>query len=336
MGRSLGVCVHCSSEEWNDGSGMHRTPIQTIVGLALIALAWPIAWQGWEPWSLHTFFPMWLGYILLIDGVVRWRTGTSLLSRSAPRFVALFLISAPGWWLFEAANSQLQNWEYQTSNPMPRWQFVIRATIAFSTVVPALFETAELYRSFSALRRPVHLLRIDLSRSGLMILVVTGIAMMIAAVLFPDRAYPLIWIGAFLTLDPINRLLGARSVSAEVAHNNWSNVLALFASGITCGFLWEMWNSRSMPRWVYEIPHIDMPKLFEMPLLGYGGYLPFALEVFAFYQLVCWLLTRQPDTFVLPAFEETSIAARTEAARPHRWTAISGRSYNPSGREHAD
>ena len=41
-----------------------------------------------------------------------------------------------------------------------------------------------------------------------------------------------------------------------------------------------------MPKWVYHIPYVGEPKLFEMPVLGYGGYLPFALEVYAVVQMV--------------------------------------------------
>jgi hypothetical protein len=47
-----------------------------------------------------------------------------------------------------------------------------------------------------------------------------------------------------------------------------------------------MWNVFSMPKWVYDVPFVDWLKLFEMPFLGYGGYLPFALEVFAAWSLL--------------------------------------------------
>jgi hypothetical protein len=47
-----------------------------------------------------------------------------------------------------------------------------------------------------------------------------------------------------------------------------------------------MWSVWSMPKWVYVVPVVGRPKLFEMPLLGYGGYLPFALEVFAVWSLL--------------------------------------------------
>jgi len=38
-----------------------------------------------------------------------------------------------------------------------------------------------------------------------------------------------------------------------------------------------MWNSGSMNKWLYEIPYVDAFDIFEMPLLGYAGYLPFGI-----------------------------------------------------------
>lgn len=43
------------------------------------------------------------------------------------------------------------------------------------------------------------------------------------------------------------------------------------------------------------MPYAGQAKLFEMPLLGYGGYLPFALEIYAFYHAIHTLVFRTPD-----------------------------------------
>jgi hypothetical protein len=57
-------------------------------------------------------------------------------------------------------------------------------------------------------------------------------------------------------------------------------------AALLCGLCWEMWNSRSMVHWEYAIPSVHGFKLFEMPLLGYAGYLPFGLECLAVVTLV--------------------------------------------------
>jgi hypothetical protein len=54
-------------------------------------------------------------------------------------------------------------------------------------------------------------------------------------------------------------------------------------------FFWEMWNFFSYPKWIYHVPWVSYLYIFEMPLLGYGGYLPFALELYAMYHLVAGL-----------------------------------------------
>jgi hypothetical protein len=38
-----------------------------------------------------------------------------------------------------------------------------------------------------------------------------------------------------------------------------------------------MWNYYSYAKWIYTIPYVQRFEIFEMPLLGYAGYLPFGL-----------------------------------------------------------
>ena len=52
-------------------------------------------------------------------------------------------------------------------------------------------------------------------------------------------------------------------------------------------FFWEMWNYYSYPKWIYHVAWGNWLHIFEMPLLGYGGYLPFAQELYALYHWVC-------------------------------------------------
>lgn len=273
-------------------------PPQLIAGLTLIAIAWPLAWSNLRPYSDYTFFPLWLGYILTVDGLVQRRTATSLLHRDPRRWALLFLASMPLWWLFEGLNLSVNNWNYDLPRDPSRWEYVALASLSFSTVVPAVFETAELYRSFPAFNRPRRWLRIAPSRYGLLAIVASGVVMTIMTFLFPRQAYPLVWLGVFFILDPLNQILGTNSISGQVSHRRWDTVWVLWAAGLTCGFFWEMWNIFSMPKWTYDIPYITGPKLFEMPLPGYSGYLPFALEIYVFYQTFHLLLFRTPDRYL--------------------------------------
>ncbi len=271
---------------------------QFVAGLLLIAVAWPLAWVGPTPFSWYTFFPLWLGYILTVDGITYWRSGDSLLARDGRRFAFLFLFSIPLWWLFEFANEFLRNWQYQLPRDYHPAVYAALASPSFSTVMPAIFVTAELWRTFPPFARVWRWIRISPSPGGLIAISGLGLAMFIASLAFPDVAFPLVWIGVFLFLHPINALTGGRSIAAQVAEGRWDTVLVLFMAGITCGFFWEMWNIYSMPKWVYDVPIAAGPKLFEMPLLGYGGYVPFALEIYAFYHLLHTILFRCRDGYL--------------------------------------
>src|SRR5687768_7801350 len=86
---------------------------QAVFGLLLVAISWRISWSGPEPARFHTFFPLWLGYILTVDAISLLISGSSLLHRAGWKSVGYFAISAPFWWIFEAANDVLGNWIYE-------------------------------------------------------------------------------------------------------------------------------------------------------------------------------------------------------------------------------
>ena len=256
------------------------------LGLALALMSWWMAWFGPAPFSHHTFFPLWLGYILTVDAVTERRSGSSLFARDRGRFALLFLFSIPLWWLFEFANRYLGNWRYLMPRQYSPLEYTLLASLAFSTVIPALFVTAELLRTLRPFARRRCWLHIAPGPRGLAVISLIGIALFWLSLAFPRYLFPLVWIGLFLALDPVNAWRGNPSIAAQVRVGRWDTVLVLFAAGLVCGYFWEMWNVYSMPKWVYEVPFVGRPKLFEMPLLGYGGYLPFALEVFAAWSLL--------------------------------------------------
>src|SRR4051812_13603797 len=262
-------------------------PLRLWTGLALAIISWWVAWFGPAPYSEHTFVPLWLGYILAVDRLTVLRAGTSLLARDQRRFASLFIFSIPLWWLFEIAKRYLVNWRHLVPRSYHPIEYALLASLAFSTVMPAIFLTAELLRTFAPGRR---WLRIDPGRAGLVVLAVAGLANLLMSLAFPKIVFPFVWIGLFLALDPINALLGNPSITAQVREGRWDTVLVLFAAGLICGCFWELWNVFSMPKWIYHVPLVDLPKRFEMSILGYGGYLPFALEVFAAWSLLSGLV----------------------------------------------
>ncbi|NUP96872.1 MAG: hypothetical protein HUU28_12000 [Planctomycetaceae bacterium] len=264
-----------------------RSALRTLfLGLLLVALFWPLNWILAETHAL--FFPLWLGYVLTVDGIVRLRTGTSLLARHPRLFFVLFPLSVPGWWLFEAFNERLGNWEYLGAERFSDVEYFLWASLSFSTVIPAVFESAELVRSFRFIERfargPVFPRRGDtLAYRGTLALL--GLGMTAATLLWPEKCFPFVWTGLVFVLEPVCLALGRRAFTDDLRRGDWRPWMSLWLGGLLCGFFWEMWNLWSFPKWIYHVPYVGFWKVFEMPLLGYLGYLPFAMELYLMAQL---------------------------------------------------
>ena len=95
---------------------------------------------------------------------------------------------------------------------------------------------------------------------------------------FPDGLFPLLWVAPLLLLMALHRLAGKPSFFPEVGRGDWRRVYRLCLAALICGFFWELWNGQSLAKWIYSVPYVDRFQLFEMPILGYAGYLPFGLE----------------------------------------------------------
>ena len=279
---------------------MRRFPLYGILALALCLTAWASSWIRIDPLYRYSFVPLWFGYILFIDALVVWRRGKSLLLRARWHYPLLFLASSLFWWAFETLNIPVQNWHYILDQPYSPLAYFLIASLNFSTVLPAVMETAELLSTFPPLRP-----RLPASNAGpqlpiwvLALVELLGILCLLLPWLYPRYFFGLIWLCLVLILDPINNLCRRKSALAHIAVGDW-HFFVLPLAGLCCGFLWEMWNFYALPKWYYTIPYVGFWKIFEMPLLGYIGYLPFALELFAMYQFVLLLLKQKEDYLAL-------------------------------------
>jgi hypothetical protein len=256
-------------------------PLQGWFGLGLLAVCWPLNWMLPGMRTAYLFFPLWLGYVLVVDALVERRTSSSLWTRSRRDFVLLFVASSPVWWIFEVLNKSTENWEYLGSNTFTAFQYYLLSTLSFSTVMPAVFETAELVRSFRWVESFSSGPRIQPTPGLNAGIFLGGIAMFALTLLWPTYCYPFVWTSLLLILEPINRWMGRPNFLEYLRDGNWRPIISLSLGALICGFFWEMWNYYSWPKWVYHTPGAQFLHVFEMPLLGYLGYIPFALELFA-------------------------------------------------------
>ncbi len=269
-----------------------RWPLHGWIGLTLVAVSWALNWSLDGLRTHWAFFPLWLGYCLTVDALVVRRKGSSMLTRSPLAYAALFLISSPGWWLFELVNLRTQNWSYQGGGHFTTLEYSLLCSMNFSTVMPAVFGTAELVGTFRWLRRMRPGAVIAPTRATTFVMFAAGWVMLALLLARPLYFFPFVWGSVYLILEPINVWLGNRSLLDDTASGDWRPVIALPVGCLICGFFWEMWNFYSHPKWIYEVPFVDFLRVFEMPLLGYLGYIPFSWELFALYHLAVGIVGR--------------------------------------------
>ena len=280
-----------------------RFPAHGIVGVAVIASAEVLLFSG-NRVVASWFTPIvWTGYVLFMDALVARLTGRSYLTTARAELVLVALVSIAGWWLFEWYNAPRfwrggdeatgLWWRYHGLEPN---LFLRRVGYdwAFATIFPALFLTAAALRAtvFARFRvRPW-----TPSRKVLVAAVVAGaVSVALPLIVVSHWLVPLVWLGFLLVLEPINARRGRPSWLGDLARGDASRLFALLASGAVCGALWEFWNYWAATKWTYTVPYLGDVKVFEMPILGYLGFPPFALECYAMYHAVRGALAADGD-----------------------------------------
>jgi len=262
----------------------------TLLGALLCGLSWYFAWSDLGLVSRYSFFPLWLGYIVLVNGIAELVFADSLFRRLGGNFPWLFVLSVPFWWFFEFLNVFVQNWHYVFAAPISTLHFAIEASVDFSTVVPAVLSTGFLiYRGLQAARLSPGKKRAFADARIMRRMCVIGILCFILVWLAPTEAFPLVWIAPFLIIEPLSYLKGYPSLLGEFSQGRWLLPASAMTATLLTGFWWECWNFYSLPKWVYTVPYVGFCKIFEMPVLGYFAYPFFGLIVFGYTILAVFL-----------------------------------------------
>jgi len=126
-----------------------------------------------------------------------------------------------------------------------------------------------------------------ISSRALTAITVIGAGCLIFPAVFPSPyLFAPVLVGFVLLLDPLTCLLGGTSLLRELEQGRLQRALCLMVAGIVTGFLWEFWNYWSGARWVYTVPITANIRIFAMPIAGYLGFIPFALELYVMYYFV--------------------------------------------------
>ncbi len=261
------------------------------LGLILLAASEYCLFQKIEPFYSWFYCFAWWSYILLADNLLLKLRGRSLFTGRQVELPGMLLLSVFIWLIFEACNLVMKNWGYDgvVSLLWIRW---CGYGMAFATVLPGIFITSDLVEclvfrhretpsasEFEELNKaPVH------SASRLFIL--TGFFLCAAPLVWPRYFFATVWLGPIFALDPALERLGIRSLSLSISSGMRRRVWSLMLGGLACGLMWEFWNFWAASKWVYTVPFFHQWKVFEMPLLGFLGFPPFALECWILYHLI--------------------------------------------------
>ncbi len=236
---------------------------------------------------------VWTGYFLFVDSWNFRRGARSYLFRDRKELLVMIPWSIFCWLIFEAYNLHMQNWEY-VGLPDNITARLIGYAWSFATIFPVIWVT---YNAVSHSLQKISVPVWNASSRLLTVHFTTGILFVLVPLFLPSHIaaylFAFVWMGFVFVLEPVNDRAGGRSLYRSLRQGNAAPLVSLFTAGLICGFLWEFWNTIAFAGWMYDVPvPFAGPKLFEMPLLGYLGFLPFAVECFSMQNFLLVILRK--------------------------------------------
>lgn len=259
-------------------------PLHGIFGIVLLILSEILHLKRIDPFYSWFYCFAWWSYILVVDAAIYRLKGNSLLLNRTKEFFLMIPWSIFIWLIFEAANLSLENWYYINlpHSIVERW---LGYAVAYGTVLPGLFETTELLETLGLFKR-ASLKKNLISPPRHRFLMLLGILCLASSVLMSEYFFPLIWGGFIFLLEPFNYRFGGKSLLKDLEEGNPRKIFLLLIAGLICGLLWEFWNFWARSKWVYTVPFFEEMKGFEMPYLGFLGFLPFTVQAYVMYNSV--------------------------------------------------
>lgn len=292
-------------------------PVWFWFGCLLMFGAMIILWGKFsEPkfltnWAL---VPLFWGAIIFFDGIVFRRTnGHSIIKDRPHTLIAMAICSIGGWAYFEYINYYVnENWYYPFGDMISKEHFVIYSLLGSSALLTIAFELYMLLKTFPGLavkytKGP----RITVNKFTWKVLLISSLLVMVLISVFPDELFFAIWLAPLILFMSMLELLDIWTPFTPIKKGNWAPFALMCLTYFIQGVFHEGWNYFSAEHlagnqletynpafWVYSIPYVEAFKVFEMPVLGYFGYLPFGL-----YCWVVWIVYAYING-INPEFEE--------------------------------
>ncbi|NQT62433.1 MAG: hypothetical protein HQ556_05695 [Candidatus Marinimicrobia bacterium] len=248
-------------------------------------------------WLLHwSDLPIFWGFTLMLDGIVYKRKGgVSIIATIPQEMVGIALSSVAGWMIFEYLNFFVgENWYYPAGDIIPNTEFLLYAIIGSSGLIPMAFEWYSLLNTFEGMKHRFDQgLKFSLPLWFKNIVLVIAFSGMFVSGLFPNQMFFSLWVSPLLILAIILDRINVWTPFEPIKDGNWTPILVFALTYLLTGVSMEAWNFFSAAHandvvttyapayWVYSLPYVNTPRMFEMPILGYLGYLPFSVY--------CWI-----------------------------------------------
>ncbi|MCC7145434.1 MAG: hypothetical protein IT443_03235 [Phycisphaeraceae bacterium] len=257
----------------------------------------------------------WAGYLLVFDGLLEWlsrrrhQRALNPLRARPHRFIIAWLTSIPVWCYFDYVNfAFLDAWRYH-GLPAPWPERYAGYFLSFAAISPGMFAAAALYQHLGLRRLRSSPVRIPLAIQ--IAVLILGLLFVIYPFLVRDPIGNLtLWVSLLFLLDPLNHWLGQPSILGDWRAGRWGRTLSLMLGGATCGFCWEFWNYWAVAKWTYHLPFLGSlaeHRYFEMPWVGFQGFLPFALECWVVLNTILWTLDKLHLRVAEPLPDDTAV-----------------------------
>ena len=284
--------------------------IHGILGLFILVFSEILMFKGAEPFASWFYYFAWWSYILIVDSIIYKIKKNSLIMNRTGEFFLMLFWSVFIWTFFEAVNLIMKNWYYINVVPIcvVRW---LGYGVAYATVLPGLFETTELLESLG-LFKDSSVKPVSVNKLWTISFFVLGIACFSGVFFYPKFCFPLIWGSFIFLLEPINYRWGGKSILRDWEKGSLRKFYLLLTAGCICGILWEFWNFWATTKWIYTVPFFEELKLFEMPVLGFFGFPPFAVECYVIYNFISLFRHQR-------GWEEDNYRLNQEKSVKHLW-----------------
>jgi hypothetical protein len=265
-----------------------QAPYVAAGAAAFLGLGIGLALRGVEPAATWLYHAAWYPTIVLMAALVARREDADPFTAHPVHALSVFAWSAVFWFFFELLNWRLSDW-YYVNVPAGRLERWLGISLAFATVLPAIFLAARALETWGVVRT-VRTVPMRITPAGLRLTGLTGLIFLVLPLAWPRYFFPLIWGATTLLAEPaLYRREPRWSLIADLERGDAGRIVRLLAGGAAIGLLWELYNSFARSRWIYTVPGLEGLKLFEMPLLGFVGFPIFALECWSvFHLLACF------------------------------------------------